>query len=71
MNEPNWPTTMRPLPVGDQRKGVALLADAGRQGGAEQRGVHLHARVAQRVLDDVERDRIDAGRLASGACWFR
>jgi hypothetical protein len=47
------------LAVGDQRKGVALLADAGRQRGAEQRRVHLDAGVAQRVLDDVQRDGVD------------
>ena len=59
-------------PFGDQGKGVALLADAGGQGRAEQGGVHLHPRVAKGVLDDVERDQIDRGGRRKGAlCWFR
>ena len=49
--------------IGDQRKGVVLLADARAHRGAEQHRVHFDARVAQRVLDDVERDRIDGTRL--------
>ena len=47
------------LGIADQGKGVALLADAGGHGGADQRGVHLHPRVAQRVFNDVEGDWID------------
>src|SRR5260370_10815974 len=47
------------LAVGDQRKLVVLLADTGRHRGAEQHGVHLVARVAQRAFDNVERDWID------------
>ena len=52
--------------VGDQRKGVALLADARRHGGADQRRVHLDPRVAKRILDDVERHRIDHNRVERG-----
>ena len=61
--------------IGDQRKGVVLLADAGAHGGAEQHRVHFDARVAQRVLDDVERDRIDGHALErrrlglDRSCW--
>ena len=51
--------------IGDQREGIALFADAGRHGGAHQRGVHFDAGVAQRVFDDVERDRIN-GLLFEG-----
>ena len=49
--------------IGDHREGVVLLADARRHRGAEQHRVHLDAGVAQRVLDDVERDRIDGPAL--------
>ena len=65
MDRPNWPTTIFPSRVGDQRELVVLLADAGRQGGAEQHLVHLVAGVAQRVLDEVEGDRVDVD-LRSG-----
>ena len=47
------------LRVGDHRELVVLLADHRAHRAAEQHGVHLEARVAERVLDDVERDRID------------
>ena len=67
MNEPNWPTTILPSLIGDQREFVVLLADAGRHRGAEQHRVHLDARVAQRVLDDVERDRVDRRPCLKGA----
>ena len=53
--------------VGDHREGVVLLADAGRHRGAEQHGVHLSTRIAQRVFDDVERDRVELDRLERGA----
>ena len=58
-----------PVGVGDQRELVVLLADARRQRGAEQHLVHLVAGVAQRVLDQVEGDRVDvdAARAASVA----
>ena len=52
--------------VGDQRKGIALFADAGRHGGAHERRVHLDPRIAQSVFDDVERDRIDRLLLERG-----
>ena len=45
--------------IGDERKGVALLANAGRQGRAEQGRVHFNARVSQGVFYDVEGHRID------------
>jgi hypothetical protein len=45
--------------VGDQRELVVLFADARGQRGAEQHLVHLVAGVAQRVLDDVQGDRVD------------
>ncbi len=45
--------------IGDHRERVVLFANARRHRGAEQHRVHLGARVLQRVLDDVERDRID------------
>jgi len=51
------------LMVGDQREGIALLANAGRHGGAHQRGVHLDPRVAQCVLDDFQRDGVDLDRV--------
>ena len=51
------------LGVGDHRESVVLLPDAGRHRGAEQHGVHLRARVAHRVLDDVEGDGIDLDLL--------
>jgi len=47
------------LRVGEHRELVVLLADHRAHGGAEEHGVHLEARVAERVLDDVERDRVD------------
>ena len=49
--------------VGDQWKGIALFADAGRHRGAHQSRVHLDARVAQGVFDDFERYRVDWNRL--------
>ncbi len=52
--------------VGDQRKGIALFADARRHGGAHQRRVHFDAGVAQGVLDDIEGDRIDLLRREGG-----
>ena len=55
-----------PQMIGDQREGIALLADARRHRGAHQRGVHLDPCVAQRVLDDVERDRVDLYPLERG-----
>ena len=45
--------------VGDHREGIALFADTGRHRGAHQGGVHLDTGIAQRVLDDIKRDRID------------
>ena len=51
------------LGVGDQRKCVALFADARRHGGPHQSRIHLHSSIAQRVFNDVERDRIDGDRL--------
>ena len=56
--------------IGDQRESVALFADAGRHGGAHQRRVHLDAGVAQRVLDDVERDRVDRDLAERGGVGF-
>ena len=50
------------LAIGDHRELVVLLADARGHRGAEQHGVHLVARVAQRAFDDVERDRVDVER---------
>ena len=47
------------LRVGQHRELVVLLADHRAHGGAEEHRVHLEARVAERVLDDVERDRVD------------
>ena len=47
----------------DHRKGIALLADTGRHGRAEQHRVHLPARVQHRILDNIERDRIQIDRL--------
>jgi hypothetical protein len=47
------------LRVREHRELVVLLADDRRHRAAEQHRVHLEARVAQRVLDDVERDRVD------------
>ena len=44
--------------VGDHGKGVMLFADARAHRRAEQDRVHLVARVAQGVFDDVERDRV-------------
>ena len=58
------------LGVGDQRELVVLLADPWRERGAEQHLVHLVARVAQRVLDQVERHRVDVD-LLDGAVWSR
>ena len=52
--------------VGDQRKGITLLADARRHGGAHQRCVHFDTGVTQRVLDDIEGDRIDLLRREGG-----
>ena len=52
--------------VGDQRKGVALFADARRHCGPHQRRVHLNPRIAHRVLYDVERNGIDVD-----ACEWR
>jgi len=43
---------------GDQREGIALLADARAHGGAAQYGVHLVTGIAQRVLDDVDGDAV-------------
>jgi hypothetical protein len=48
-----------PARVGDHRELVVLLADDRAHRRAEQHRVHLVPRVAQRVLDDVEGDRID------------
>ena len=45
--------------VCDQRKGIALFADARRHRGADQSGVHLDPGVAQGIFHDVEGDRID------------
>ena len=66
MKLPNWPDDHPPLPVGDQREAVALLADTRRHGGADQSRVHLDAGVPQRVLDDVERDRVDRDLVERG-----
>ncbi len=49
-----------PVAVRDQRVGVVRLADHGRNRGAEHDRVHLVADPAQRVLDDLQRDRVDA-----------
>ncbi len=49
--------------IGDHREGVVLLANARAHRRAEQDGVHLDARVAKRVLDDVEGDRIHGRAL--------
>ena len=54
------------LVVGNQREGIALLADTGRHGSADQRGIHLNARIPQRILDDVERNRINRPPLERG-----
>ena len=56
--------------IGDQREGVALFADAGRHGGAHQRRVHFDAGIAQRVLDDVERHRVDRDLGEGGGVGF-
>ena len=51
--------------IGNERKGVVLLTDARAHRRAEQHRVHLDARIAQRVLDDIERDRIDGDTFKS------
>ena len=57
-----------PLRVGNHRELVVLLADDRGHRGAEEHRVHLVARVAKRVLDQVEGDRIERrGRGASSA----
>jgi hypothetical protein len=45
--------------VADHRELVVLHPDGRRHGGAANHLVHLEARVEQRVLDQVERDRVD------------
>ena len=47
------------LRVGDHRELVVLLADDRGHRRSEQHRVHLVARVAQRVLDQIEGDRIE------------
>ena len=67
-----------PLGIGDHRELVVLFADHRRHGGAEQHRIHLVAGVAQRVLDEIERDRIKPAAFArrrssrlAGAAWHR
>ena len=64
--QPELPDHHLALGVGDQRELVVLLADTGRQRGAEQHLVHLVPRVAQPVLDEVEGDRVDVHLLDRG-----
>ena len=60
------------LRVGDHRELVVLLADDRGHRGAEQHRVHLVARVAQGVLDQVEGDRIEGrGGDVAGTRRFR
>ena len=55
--------------IGNQRKGVALLANTGRHRSAHQRCIHFDAGIAQRVLDNVERDRINDSSFRTGCGW--
>ena len=48
-----------PLAIGDQWELVGLLADHRADRGCLEHAVHLVARVRKRVLDDVERYRVD------------
>ena len=52
--------------VADHRELVVLLADDRRERDADHDAVHLGARVLQRVLDDVQGDRIDLDGAMSG-----
>ena len=45
--------------VGNQRKRVALFTNARAKRRSEERRIHFHAGIAQCILDDVERDRIN------------
>ena len=57
-----------PLGVADHREFVVLLADHRRHGRAEQHRIHLVAGIAQRVLDQIERDSVEpAGFRAAPA----
>ena len=49
------------LDVGDHRKFVVLLADAGRHRGTEQHRIHFEARISERAFNDVDRDGVDGG----------
>ena len=49
--------------VGDHRELVVLFADARRHRRAEQHRVHFVAGVAQRALDDVDRDAVDPSKI--------
>ena len=51
------------LGVADHREFVVLLADHRRHRRAEQHRIHFVARVAQRVLDQVERDGVEPAGL--------
>ena len=48
-----------PLGVADHREFVVLLADHRRHRRTEQHGIHLVAGIAQRILDQVERNRVE------------
>lgn len=57
-------------PVGDQGKGVALFANAGRHGGTYERSVHLDPCIAQGILDDIQCDRVDIDRFEGRGIGF-
>ena len=56
------PDEHAPVPVGDERVRVVRLADHGRDRRSEHDRIHLVPHHSQRVLDDLERDRVHCGR---------
>jgi hypothetical protein len=62
MKLPNWPTIILPVWSAISGKASPCSRMPGRHRGAHERRVHLDACVAQRVLDDVKRDRVDRRR---------
>ena len=56
-----------PLGVADHREFVVLLADHRRHRRAEQHRVHFMTRVAQRVLDQIQRDSVEPAAFPRGA----
>ncbi len=47
------------IDIRDHRKRITLFANAGRHGGPKQRCVHFFARIAQSILNNVERNGVN------------